>query len=63
MLCKNLLRGVIDFFSTHKLRGDSMNFPFARSEKGMLQGVHYRLQEAKSCVRICCKERTDPKFD
>ena len=40
-----------------------MNFPFARSEKGMLQGVHYRLQEAKSCVRICCKERTDPKFD
>jgi hypothetical protein len=49
--------------STQKLRRDSVKLPFARSAKGLLQGVHSRPQEAKSCVRICCKECTDSKFD
>jgi hypothetical protein len=49
--------------STQKLRRDSVKLPFARSAKRLLQGVHSRPQEAKSCVRICCKECTDWKFD
>jgi hypothetical protein len=49
--------------STQKLRRDSVKLPFARSAKGLLQGVHSHPQEAKSCIRICCKECTDSKFD
>jgi hypothetical protein len=49
--------------STQNLRRDSVKLPFAKSAKGLLQGVHSLLQEAKSCMRICCKECTGSKID
>jgi hypothetical protein len=56
------LQGVTESVSIHKLRRDSVNFPFARSAKGLLQGVHSRPQEPKFCVRIGCKECTNPNL-
>jgi hypothetical protein len=54
---------LIESVSTQKLIRDSVKLPFARNAKGLLQGVHSRSQEAKSCVRICCKECTGSKLD
>jgi hypothetical protein len=49
--------------STQKLIRDSVKLSFARSAKGLLQGVHNCPHEVKSCVEICCKECIELRFD
>jgi hypothetical protein len=44
------------YFDSKRSEEIVWNFPFARSAKWLLQGVHSRLQELKYCVRIYCKE-------